>query len=196
LSPLLGHFTPKAVVHGHMQEGAPPDIDDASLVERLRQQDEAAFDALYLRYARYLAGVVFRLLGADDEIDDVLQESFVDAVEGIDSLEDTSRLRWWLVTIAVRRVHRVLAARRRRRNIASAFAVIAPKTHPAASDRPLTELQKALDALPPKLRVPWILSRIEQLELADVATGCSISLATAKRRIAAADERMRRRLDA
>jgi RNA polymerase sigma-70 factor (ECF subfamily) len=180
----------------HKQEAGPPDVDDASLVERVRQQDEAAFDVLYLRYARYLAGVVFRLLGADDEIDDVLQESFVDAVEGIDGLEDASRLRWWLVTIAVRRVSRVLSSRRRRRNIASGFALVAPKNHPAAADRSLLELQQALDALPPKLRVPWILSRVEQLELADVASGCSISLATAKRRIAAADGRIRRRLDA
>jgi RNA polymerase sigma-70 factor (ECF subfamily) len=179
-----------------MQERSLPDVDDASLVERLRQKDEAAFDVLYLRYVRYLAGVVYRLLGVDDEIDDVLQESFVDAVEGIDTLEDSSRLRGWLVTIAVRRVNRVLSSRRRHRNIASGFALVAPKSHPAASDRSLLELQHALDALPPKLRVPWILSRVEQLELADVASGCSISLATAKRRIAVADERLRRRLDA
>jgi RNA polymerase sigma-70 factor (ECF subfamily) len=183
-------------VHVHRQEAGPPDIDDASLVERVRQQDAAAFDLLYLRYARYLAGVVFRLLGADDEIDDVLQESFVDAVEGIDTLEDASRLRWWLVTIAVRRVSRVLASRRRHRNIASGFALVAPRTHPPPADRSLLELQQALDALPPKLRVPWILSRVEQLELADVASGCSTSLATAKRRIATADGRIRRRLDA
>jgi RNA polymerase sigma-70 factor (ECF subfamily) len=132
----------------------------------------------------------------DDEVDDVLQEAFADAVEGIGKLHDPTRLWWWLVTIAVRRVNRVLASRRRHRNIAWSFAVVAPKSYADAADRSLLELQRALDALPPKLRIPWILSRVEELELADVANGCSISLATAKRRIAAAEERIRRRLDA
>jgi RNA polymerase sigma-70 factor (ECF subfamily) len=184
------------VVPLYKQEVGPAAADDATLVERVRQQDDAAFTLLYGRYARYLAGVVFRLLGVDDEVDDVLQESFADAVEGIGKLQDPSRLRWWLVTIAVRRVNRVLSARRRYRRLASSFAIIAPKSCSATSDRSLLELQRALDALPPKLRIPWILGRVEGLELADVASGCSISLATAKRRIAAADERIRRRLDA
>jgi RNA polymerase sigma-70 factor (ECF subfamily) len=196
MSSSVRHFVPNAVVQGHKQEAGLPAVDDASLVERIRRQDEAAFGMLYLRYARYLAGVVFHLLGADDEIDDVLQESFADAVEGIGSLRDASRLRWWLVTIAVRRVNRVLSSRKRRRSLASGFAVVAPRAHAPVGERPLLELQRALDALPPKLRVPWILSRVEQLDLADVASGCSISLATAKRRIAAGDERLRRWFDA
>src|SRR5260370_39166054 len=121
----------------HNQAACGPDLDHARLVERLRKQDEAAFGVLYLRYCRYLTSIVFRLLGADDEIDDVLQESFVDAVNGIDTLKDSSRLRWWLATIAVRRVSRVLSSRRRRRNIASDFAVLAPKTHSSAADHSL-----------------------------------------------------------
>jgi RNA polymerase sigma-70 factor (ECF subfamily) len=184
------------VVQLYKQDAQPAVADDASLVERVRRQDDAAFALLYGRYARYLAGVVFRLLGVDDEVDDVLQEAFADAVEGIAKLQDPSRLRWWLVTIAVRRVNRVLASRRRHRRLTSNFAVVAPKSSTSAGDRLLAELQRVLEELPPKLRVPWILSRVEELDLADVASGCSISVATAKRRIAMADERIRRRFDA
>jgi RNA polymerase sigma-70 factor (ECF subfamily) len=186
------------LVHVQRRQATPPaaPIDDAWIVERFRQRDDDAFGLLYVRYARYLAGVVFRLLGADDELDDVLQESFADAVEGIDKLQDASRLRWWLVTIAVRRVNRVLSSRQRRRRLASSLALIVPRSHPPTEEWSVGELQKALENLPPRLRIPWILNRIEQLELADVASGCSISIATAKRRIAAADERIRRRLDA
>jgi RNA polymerase sigma-70 factor (ECF subfamily) len=185
-----------AVSYGHRQEAVAAAVDDATLVDRLRRQDESAFGLLHSRYARYLAGVVFRLLGADDEVDDILQESFVDAAEGIGTLHDPSCLRGWLVTIAVRRVQRVLSSRRRHREIAYGFALLAPKVHPPVTDHSLVELQRALDALPTKLRIPWMLSRVEGLELAEVASGCSISLATAKRRIATADERIRRRLDA
>jgi RNA polymerase sigma-70 factor (ECF subfamily) len=140
--------------------------------------------------------VVFRLLGADTEVDDIVQESFLEAVEGIDTLNDATRIRWWLVTIAVRKVHRVLSSRRRREQLASGFALVGPSFRAPSSEWLVSELQRALDSVPPKLRIPWLLSRVEQLELADVADSCSISIATAKRRITAAEERLRRRLDA
>jgi RNA polymerase sigma-70 factor (ECF subfamily) len=171
-------------------------MDDAELVERIRRHDQDACRILYTRHARYLAGVVFRLLGADHEVDDVVQESFVDAVEGIGRLHDPDRLRRWLVTIAVRKVNRVLSARRRRARLASSFAMFAPKAHLPSGQWSASELHRALETLPPKLRVAWVLSRVEQLELVDVASDCSVSLATAKRRIAEAEQRIRRWLDA
>jgi RNA polymerase sigma-70 factor (ECF subfamily) len=171
-------------------------MDDTELVERIRRHDQDAYRILYMRHARYLAGVVFRLLGADEEVDDVLQESFVAAVEGIGKLQEPDRLRRWLVTIAVRKVTRVLSARRRRARLASSFAIIAPKAHLPSGQWSATELHRALETLPPKLRVAWVLSRVEQLELADIASDCSVSVATAKRRIAQADQRIRRWLDA
>jgi RNA polymerase sigma-70 factor (ECF subfamily) len=171
-------------------------VDDAELVERIRKRDRDAFRILYTRYIHYLAGVVFSLLGADSELDDVLQETLLEAVGSLDRLEDPASLRRWLVTIAVRRVQRALHRRKRRRWIASHFAVVAPKWLTSAAEWPLSELQLALDALPPKVRIPWILRRIEELELADVASACSISMATAKRRVATADERIRRWFDA
>jgi RNA polymerase sigma-70 factor (ECF subfamily) len=171
-------------------------VDDAELVERIRRNDRDAFRLLYGRYVQYLAGVAFSLLGADSELDDVLQETLVEAVGSIDSLEDPASLRRWLVTIAVRRVQRVLYARKRRRWIVSNFALLVPKSMAPAAEWPLSELQLALETLSPKLRVPWILKRIEDLELAEIASACSISVATAKRRIAEADELLGRWFDA
>jgi DNA-directed RNA polymerase specialized sigma24 family protein len=50
--------------------------------------------------------------------------------------------------------------------------------------------------LPGKLRVPWVLNRIADETLPEVATLCDTSLATVKRRIAEAEKRLKRRLDA
>ena len=61
--------------------------DESALLERLRADDETAFTELYLRYARYVAGVVFSLLGDDGELDDVVQETFVDAQAGLADIE-------------------------------------------------------------------------------------------------------------
>jgi RNA polymerase sigma-70 factor (ECF subfamily) len=172
--------------------GARPDGDDEALIERIRRRDADAFRILYARHARYLAGVILRLLGADAEMEDVLQECFVEAVRSIDGLQDAGSLRRWLVTIAVRRVRRTLAARSRRRWIASAFSLVAPRALAPAGEWSVSELQAALDSLPPKLRVPWMLRRVEELEFEEVAAGCSISVSTAKRRVATAEERLGR----
>jgi RNA polymerase sigma-70 factor (ECF subfamily) len=171
-------------------------LSDAELVDLVRRRDKDAYRLLYARYARYLAGVIFRLLGADHELDDIIQETFVDAVEGMRALQEASHLRAWLVTIAVRKVNRVLVDRRRRTKLEGSLAILLPQSHTPGGDWSADELGRALEEIPPKLRIPWTLSRIEQLELTDVASACSISIATAKRRIGEADQRLRRWLDA
>ncbi|HEX9295475.1 MAG TPA: RNA polymerase sigma factor [Polyangiaceae bacterium] len=172
---------------------APP--EDARLVERVQLDDETAFRALYVRHARYVAGVIYRLLGNDSELDDIVQETFVDATQGLKSLEDPSSLRRWLVVVAVRKVKTLLARRRRRSFFRWSLGQVTP-THSNPSDGQLIDdLYEALDDLPAKLRIPWVLSRIADQSLPEVALICGVSLATVKRRIVEADERLQRRID-
>ena len=49
------------------------------------------FEALYAKHARYIAGVVHRLMGHDGELDDIVQETFVDAIDGLSRLRDPRR---------------------------------------------------------------------------------------------------------
>lgn len=168
-------------------------LTDSALVARA-VNDDAAFSVLYERYARYVAGVVHRLLGSDADLDDVVQETFLDARADLPRLQDGGAVRSWLVTIAVRRVHRLLRKRRRR---AFLFACFAEFTARASDPRDLAavdDLYEALDSLPANLRVPWSLARIEELTLPEVAVACEVSLATVKRRIAEAEARIQRRL--
>ena len=74
--------------------------DDALLVEQSRAGDERAFATLYRRHARYVAGVVFRITGNDGDVDDVMQEAFVDAHAGLSGLREPAGFRAWLVRIA------------------------------------------------------------------------------------------------
>lgn len=152
-------------------------------------------EALYAKHARYVAGVVHRILGGRDaEVDDIVQETFLDAFEGIGRIEDPQAARAWLVTVAVRRTRRFLARRRRR----ALFAFWAKDFAPRASDpldrQPVDDLYDALERIPSDVRIPWVLHRIEQLSLPETALACEVSLATVKRRIADAEARLERRL--
>jgi RNA polymerase sigma-70 factor (ECF subfamily) len=169
-------------------------VDDATLIERVKRGDEGAFTQLYQRHARYIAGVVYRLTGVDGELDDIVQETFVEALRKVGQLREPDRVRSWLVAIAVRRTHRALQVRRRRRWFGLRVAEVSPSCADPRVRQVADELYDALDRLSPKLRIPWVLHHIEDQTLPEVAQHCDVSLATAKRRIADADERLDRRL--
>lgn len=152
-------------------------------------------EALYDRHARYIAGVVHRILGGrDGEVDDIVQETFIDAIEGIARLEDPLAARAWLVSVAVRRTHRFLARRRRRALFAFWTDQVAARASDPRDRQPVDELYDALERIPADVRIPWVLHRIEQLSLPETAAACEVSLATVKRRIADAEDRLERRL--
>ena len=165
-----------------------------ALFVRARGGDKQAFSELYAAHARYVAGVVYRILGNDGDLDDIVQETFIDALSGIRQVEEPRALRAWLVTIAVRRTRRVIGKRRRR----AFFGMLLRDQSATASNphdsEPVDFLYDAMEKLPADLRIPWALHRVEHLSLPETAEACEVSLATVKRRIAEAEERIARRL--
>jgi len=165
-----------------------------ALFVKARAGDKSAFSELYAAHARYIAGVVYRILGNDGDLDDIVQETFIDALSGIGSVEEPRALRAWLVTVAVRRPRRVIGKRRRR-----AFFGLRLRDQSATSSDPRDRepadfLYDAMEKLPADLRIPFALHRVEHLSLPETAAACEVSLATVKRRIAEAEERITRRL--
>ncbi len=153
-----------------------------------------SFEAIYRLHARYVAGVVYRIMGNDGDVDDIVQDTFIDAMDGIASLRDPGALRGWLVTVAVRRCQRLYKRRARRAFLRLEFSFFSAKTSDPKDRASVDDLRDSLARLTPDLRLPWILHRVEDMTLPDTARACEISLATAKRRIAEADERLERRL--
>jgi RNA polymerase sigma-70 factor (ECF subfamily) len=169
--------------------------DDGLLLEQAAAGNERAFAQLYRRYARYVATVAYRVMGSDGEIDDVVQEAFLDASRALGSLREAAGLRAWLGRITVRRVHKRLARRRRWHWIIREQQEMAITISDPGLRTRVTDLYRALDALSPKTRIPWVLHYIEGETLPDVAAMCDISLATVKRRIAAASAHVEQVLD-
>jgi RNA polymerase sigma-70 factor, ECF subfamily len=153
-------------------------------------------EQLYAKHARYIVGVVHRILGGREmgEVDDIVQETFLDAFEGISKIDDPMSARAWLVTVAVRRTRRFLARRRRRALFMFWAKDYAPRSSDPRDRQPVDDLYDALERIPEDVRIPWVLHRIEQLSLPETAAICEVSLATIKRRIADAESRLERRL--
>ncbi len=146
-------------------------------------------EAVFRAHARYIAAIVLRLLGRDDEVDDVVQEVFVVAMRGLRTLREPGAVRGWLATIAVRIARRKLRARRLRAFVGLDAAIdYAPLVVAAPQDKALAIVRayRVLDRLPVDVKIAWMLRHVEGEPLDRVAELCGCSLATAKRRIARA----------
>ena len=185
-----------------MRAIAPDDVDLPTLVARAQRHEPAGEAALFERFAPGLAGMLERLLGSLADAEDALQDTFVVALGEIDQLREPAAVGAWLTRIAVHQAQRRFRRRRLLRLVgldrairdASLDELVAPTTPPDVRDT-LRQLSEHLNALPDALRLPWMLRHVEGESLPEVARACGCSLATAKRRIAAADHKLRAKLD-
>jgi RNA polymerase sigma-70 factor (ECF subfamily) len=174
----------------------PEDCSDVELVQRIRAGQVAAEAALYHRLAPGMLQVVTRLLGSREEAQDALHDTFVVGLQQLKQLRAPPAVRAWMMRIAVSLVHR----RMRRRQLLRRLGFAAPGEQTGllclqanASAPPdvraeLALLDHALAGLPTAQRIAWMLRYVEGHSLPEVAELCGCSLATAKRRIAAAHQ--------
>ncbi|HXI54557.1 MAG TPA: sigma-70 family RNA polymerase sigma factor [Polyangia bacterium] len=161
---------------------------------RLVRGDEpdGSLDGIYRRYCRYVAAVILRLDARPDDLEDLIQDVFVEAARGIERLREAEAIKGWLATIAVRLVTRRLKRRRLRRFFllggerGADGAQVADTAASPVDKLLLTEVYRVLDRLPVDERVAFVLHHIEGETLDAVARLTSCSLATTKRRIARA----------
>ncbi len=153
-------------------------------------------DDAYRRYSRYVAAIALRLLGRDSEVDDVVQDVFLAAMSGLGMLRDPEAARPWLATVTVRMTRRRLRLRRLRQFVG--FDVAEDVNLALHGNAEATVLWRRiyllLDEVGVSERLAWTLRHLEGMDLAQVAQTCGCSLATAKRRIAAAHVAVQRGL--
>lgn len=175
----------------------PNQAEDSVLVRQfLESGDERAFTTLFKRHASHVAHVVYRVMGNDMDLDDIVQETFLAAAAKMPSLLDASRLRPWLTAIALRKMRRRFGERGRRRKLLERHVAETPQTTAVSQPEEVRSLYRALDEVPAKYRIPWILHRLEEHSLPEVAELCEVSLATVKRRVAETEKRLERRIGA
>ncbi len=206
-----GSLLPTVALAG--QVASPVDAAPAAAVHELpclpvAFEGPPSWEQLFRLYGPYVAQVALRVLGRDDEVDDVVQEVFLAVMSDIEKLRNPLSVRGWLKTVTVRKAYRVLKQRGRRRLWAffglgdSADLSVASGTYPLtapgcnAEERVLLlRIYRLLDELPANERLAWTLRYIEGEQVESVATLCGCSLATVKRRIAAAQTFLARTLD-
>jgi RNA polymerase sigma-70 factor, ECF subfamily len=98
-------------------DGAPDASTETALLSRARAGDRDAFGLLVDAHLARVWNVVWRVLRHQEDTEDVVQEVFLTAWQGISGFRGEARFATWLQTIAVTRAlnHRARGAERLRR---------------------------------------------------------------------------------
>lgn len=171
--------------------------DDAELAERLAHGDPWAREALYRKYVAAVWGLALRLTGDRAEAEDIVQDTFAEALRDAADLRERRALRSWLLSVTVHQAHRRFRRRRLLRTLGLDGRSDAPLLDGLASNDAsgdvvleLGLISRVLRSMSADLRIAWMLRYVEGCSLEEVAEYARCSLATAKRRIAAAHARV------
>jgi RNA polymerase sigma-70 factor (ECF subfamily) len=162
------------------------DPNEAELIEKARQGDARAFQALYDKHKRRVYSLCLRMTANTAEAEDLTQEAFLQLYRKIGTFRGESAFSTWLHRLSVNVV--LMHLRKKSLPVVSLEETTqggeedTPKKDFGAEDLALAgsidrlQLQKAVDDLPPGYRTIFVLHDVEGYEHNEIATivGCSI----------------------
>src|SRR5215470_3052632 len=85
---------------------APSSLTDAGIVARVRAGDRALFEILMRRHNQRIYRVARAVLKDEDEVEDVMQQAYVNAYTHLHQFEERSQFSTWLTRIALNEAFR------------------------------------------------------------------------------------------
>lgn len=178
-----------------MSSSRPADASDRALAEAVaRHGDERAFRALYGRHTPRLYQFVLRMLdGSVHDAEDVVQDTWVRAVERLDGFRWESQLSTWLIGIGANLCRDRLRRTARRQALAVAELDGAGAV-PARRAEERIDMERAIALLPAGYREVLLLHDVEGLTHGEIAARLGIAEGTSKSQLFFARRTMRRLL--
>jgi RNA polymerase sigma-70 factor (ECF subfamily) len=169
---------------------SPPSAEQ--LLELMKDDPSRGAPLFYDRFQREVNGLVWRLLGADADHDDVVQQVFLVALRRVASVRAPEALVAWVRTVTVSVVYDEIRRRRVRRLFLR--DAVQKEVHPSLVHDVevrdfLLRAKRVLDRMPDSERIVFLLHVLEGKSLLEIAELCDHSVATAKRRLARANRR-------
>ncbi len=178
-------------------------------IEALRVGDPQEVTRLVEAYSPLLYRLALKMLGNVQDAEDVLQNTFLKALQHLDEFEERSRLSTWLYRIAVNEALMLLRRQKPETSISDLLdeddEVEMPEQFVDWCCLPEEELlsaegrrhlEQAIQRLPPKLRIVFLLRDIEGLSIQATSEALQLSEAAVKTRLLRARLNLREQLSA
>jgi RNA polymerase sigma-70 factor (ECF subfamily) len=169
-------------------------LSERELLEQAKAGDLEAFAAFMRAFERRIRTVLYRLLDDTRDIDEAVQDTFVQAWRNLERFRADAAPYTWLYRIAV---NEALMRRRRKAlpttELQETIAANSEDAYAAADTRAF--LIERLRRLPDEYRVAVVLRDVEGLSDEEVAEALEITLAAAKSRIHRGRMQLREQLE-
>jgi RNA polymerase sigma-70 factor (ECF subfamily) len=173
-------------------------MDERELLLRLRQGDDAAYDAIFRQWYAPLVATTAALLRDRGPAEEVVQDVMLELWRRRESLTLETSLRAYLFQATRNRALNYLRRQRVEARGESTIAAGLPTPEPADSEVREAELSVAIQAaiagLPDRCREVFELSRIRGLKYSEIATELGISVKTVEAQMGKALRVMREKL--
>lgn len=180
----------KATDAGSLVRVSTPVVEVDELVRRSRNGDRMAFAELYRLHRDIVARLVFRMLGRASDVEDVIQEVFLQVHKSLGDFRGQSKFSTWLHRITVNVVLMIRRAQRSRPVFADdpiegekeTDAGLLPDEE-ATRRRRITAFKRLLDKLSEKKRTVYVLHDIEGMAPAEIAAIVDAPVLTVRTRL-------------
>lgn len=171
-------------------------LADAALARRCVAGDELARRTLFDAHAKRVHHVLYRILGSNRDIDDAIQEAFLEIFRSLTIYRGDSLLSTWIDRITVRVGIRVIHNMPRDRPTLHEVVLVddpghGPHRHAEAREA-ARRLYAILDTVDPLNRAAFVLHAIDGRPLADVAAITGASVMATKLRVWRTRQRVER----
>jgi RNA polymerase sigma-70 factor (ECF subfamily) len=185
-------------------DGAPRGAraDERMWIERAKQGDQAAFEAIVQGYERQIYSFIYRMMGDADDAYDITQDCFVKAYRALGKTSEDLNLSAWLHRIASNACLDILRRRQRLRWLPwegpkhDHLRLGAPADEPeraAISQETRVTVQRVLDRMTHRHRLALILREFEGLSCAEIGDVMGLSRSAVKSMLYRAREEFRGR---
>ena len=177
--------------------------DDVTLVSACQVGDQDAFALLVQRHQRFVFNLVFRMLGHYEEADEVTQETFLAAWQGLPGFRGNARFSTWLYRIAYNCALKQLEQRKRDQALQLAIQVEQADQRINNDERIGAEIEahdhqtivrEHLSKLPAKYRIVLVLRHLQEMTYEEMAEILTLPIGTIKTHLFRARNLLKERL--
>lgn len=173
-------------------------VEDVVLVDRCLGGEAAATRELFRTHRRRVHACLYRVLGSNTELDDLMQDAFLQVFSSLRSWRAEASLATFIDRITVRVAYRYLGQKRRRvpaislldEHVQSSLAPNSVARHQARAA--VRRLYEVLSTMSPATRLAFTLHELEGRSMAEVGALLGSSVTATKVRV----WRARRTIDA
>lgn len=172
-------------------------VEDVLLVDRCLTGEPAATRELFRRHKNRVHACLFRVLGTNRDMDDLLQEAFLQVFQSLRGWRAEASLATWVDRVSVRVAYRYLSQRGRRvqtdempEDDQVAGPDIGPGTRRQLARDGVRRLYAVLDELTPAARLAFTLHEIDGRTLAETAALVGSTVTATKLRVWRARKRI------